>query len=79
MDVNKYLIIIKNEDKTENVIRYENNKNCIDIKYKNSEKIYSYSKRDFQIYGNPTEICIKNQKIILNQGYVYNVDRKSVV
>lgn len=73
MDVNKYLIIIKNEDKTENVIRYENNKNCIDIKYKNSEKIYSYSKRDFQIYGNPTEICIKNQKIILNQGYVYNV------
>ena len=73
MDVNKYLILIKNEDKTENVIRYENNKNCIDIKYKNSEKIYSYSKRDFQIYENPTEICIKNQKIILNQGYVYNV------
>lgn len=73
MDVNKYLILIKNEDKTENVIRYENNKNCTDIKYKNSEKIYSYSKRDFQIYENPTEICIKNQKIILNQGYVYNV------
>ena len=31
MDVNKYLIIIKNEDKTEEVISYENNKNFIDI------------------------------------------------
>jgi hypothetical protein len=27
MDVNKYLIIIKNEDKAENVSSYENNKN----------------------------------------------------
>ena len=26
MDVNKYLIIIKNEDKTEDIISYENNK-----------------------------------------------------
>lgn len=73
MDVNKYLIIIKNEDKTEEVISYENNKNFIDIKFKSTEKMYSYPRRDIQFYKNPTEICIKNQKIILNQGYVYNV------
>ena len=73
MDVNKYLIIIKNEDKTENVINYENNKNIIKVKFKNSEKIYSYSKLDFQFYKNPIGLDIKEKKIILNKGYVYNV------
>ena len=73
MDVNKYLIIIKNEDKTEDIISYENNKHLINIKYKSTEKIYSYSRRDFQFYKNPTEINTENQKVILNQGYVYNV------
>ena len=73
MDVNKYLIMIKNEDKTEDIISYENNNNLINIKYKSTEKMYSYSRRDFQFYKNPTEIDIKDKKIILNQGYVYNV------
>ena len=75
MDVNKYLIIIKNEDKTEDIISYENNKNLINIKYKSTEKMYSYSRRDFKFYKNPIEIDIKDQKIILNQGYVYNVKK----
>ena len=35
--------------------------------------MYSYSRRDFQFYKNPTEIDIKDKRIILNQGYVYNV------
>ena len=73
MDVNKYLIMIKNEDKTEDIISYENNKHLINIKYKSTEKIYSYLRRDFQFYKNPTKIDIKDQRIILNQGYVYNV------
>lgn len=73
MDINKYLIIIKSEDKTKDVISYENNKNLVNIKFKNSEKMYSYSRKDFQFYKNPTEISIKDKKIILNQGYVYNV------
>ena len=49
MDVNKYLIIIKNEDKTEDIISYENNKNLINIKYKSTEKMYSYSRKRFSI------------------------------
>lgn len=32
MDVNKYLVIIKNEDKTEDIISYKNNKNLVNIK-----------------------------------------------
>ncbi|MBP3596223.1 MAG: AAA family ATPase [Clostridia bacterium] len=73
MNENKYLIIIKNEDKTQDIISYENNKNLITIKYKNSEKTYSYSRKDVQWYNTPIEITIKNQKIILNGGYAYNV------
>ena len=73
MDVNKYLIIIKNEDKTEDIISYKNNNNLVNIKYKSTERMYSYSRKDFKFYKNPTEIDIKDQKIILNQGYVYNV------
>lgn len=75
MDINKYLIIIKNEDKTEDVINYENNKGLINIKYKSTEKMYSYSRSDFQFYKNPVEMDIKDKRIILNQGYVYNVAR----
>ena len=44
----KYLILIKGEDKTEDIISYENNRNLINVKYKNTEKIYSYSRRDFK-------------------------------
>ena len=44
MDVNKYLIIIKNEDKTEDIISYKNNKNLVNIKYKSTERMYSYSR-----------------------------------
>lgn len=62
MDVNKYLIMIKNEDKTEDIISYENNKHLINIKYKSTEKIYSYSRKDFQFYMNPTEIDINDKK-----------------
>ena len=75
MDINKYLLIIKNEDKTEDVISYENNKGLINIKYKSTEKMYSYLRSDFQFYKNPVEMNIKDQRIILNQGYVYNVAR----
>ena len=75
MDINKYLIIIKNEDKTEDVINYENNKGLINIKYKSTEKMYSYSRSDFQFYKNPVEMDIKDKRIISNQGYVYNVAR----
>lgn len=73
MDTNKYLIIIRNEDKTEDVISYENNRNHINIQYKSTGKMYTYSRRNFQIYMNPTEIDINGKKIILNQGYIYNV------
>ena len=75
MDKNKYLIIIKNEDRTDDIISYENNKNLINIKFKNAEKIYSYSRKDFQFYKNPMDVDIKNQKIIINQGYVYNAKK----
>ena len=72
MDANKYLIIIKNIDKTKSIISFQNRKTYINIKYVGSEKTYPCSKKDFQFYKNPKEIDIKNNKILLDQGYVYN-------
>ena len=42
MDVNKYLIIIKNEDKTEDIINYENNRNLINVKYRKITNVKFY-------------------------------------
>lgn len=38
MDIYKYLVIIKNEDKTESVVSYNKKDYLIEIKFKNSKK-----------------------------------------
>lgn len=73
MDPHKYLVLIKGEDRTEEIYNYENSTNCIYINYNNSKKKYPYSKRDFELYGDPIKIDIQKHKIILNQGYAYNI------
>ena len=72
MNIYKYLVIIKNEDMTEDVISYEYNKQYVDIKFKNINKVYSYIRKDFEFYKDPSEINIKDKKIIIDSGYVYN-------
>ena len=73
MNTQKFLILIKGEDKTEEIISFENNRNCIYINYKNSQKVYPYSKKDFEFYKDPVEINLQKNKIILERGYIYNV------
>lgn len=75
MDIQKYLFIVKGEDKTANILSYKLDKNYIHINYKDSEKPYTYIKRDFEFYKDPIEIDIKKYKFILEQGYIYNVKR----
>ena len=48
MNTQKFLILIKGEDKTEEILNFENHSNCIYINYKNSQKLYPCSKKDFE-------------------------------
>lgn len=75
MDVNKHLIIIRGEDKTSEIEYFNPDKYLIKIKYKKSDKEYNYVKSDFKFYTNPNIIDIQNYKIVLSQGYVYNVKK----
>lgn len=73
MNTQKFLILIKGEDKTEEIIKFENSKNCVYINYKNSQKLYPCSKKDFEFYKDPVEVDLQKNKIVLEQGYIYNV------
>lgn len=73
MDNQKYLIIVKGEDKTEEILDYEEDGYYIHIDYKNSKKIYTYSKKDFKFYIDPIQIDIQKNRICLDQGYTYNI------
>lgn len=73
MDSHKYLIIVKGEDKTEKIAKYNRDGIYVYINYNNTEKIYTYSKKDFEFYKDPIEIDMKKNKIYLNQGYIYNI------
>lgn len=43
MDINKYLILIKDEDKTEEIESFDINKNKVDVVFKNNNTKYQYS------------------------------------
>lgn len=75
MNIQKYLILIKGEDKTEEISNYDSDRYYIQINYKNVEKMYKYLKKDFEFYKDPIEIDIQKYKITLNQGYAYNIVR----
>lgn len=73
MNSQKYLVLIKGEDKTEEILNYDRDRYYIHVNYKNAENMYTYSKKDFEFYKDPVEIDMKKSKIYLNQGYVYNI------
>lgn len=73
MDIQKYLIVIREEDKTEEVLRYNLDGSYIDISFKNYEEPYKYLRKDFKFYKDPIEIDTKNYKFMQNQNYLYNV------
>lgn len=73
MNPHKYLVIIKGEDKTEEVNSYDNGKTCIYINYKNSTKKYPCSRKDFEFYKDPIEINLQEYKITMNQRSIQNI------
>ena len=76
MNPYKYLVLLKGEDKTEEIVSYDiSDLDYIYIHYKNTEKLsgYKYLKKDFEFYKNPIEIDIQKYKITLDQGFAYNI------
>ena len=58
MNVERYLILIKQEDKTADVIRYEYQSGLVNVIFKTSDKIYSYARNDFKFYKDPKKIDV---------------------
>ncbi len=74
MDIERYLIILKGEDKTDKIRSYEYADGWkVNVRFYKPDKTYSYSKSNFQFYSNPIEINIdENSKTLVN-GDIFNV------
>lgn len=76
MNIEKYLILLRNEDKTENVLDYKRIDGYkVAVRFKNSPKPYTYLKSDFKFYSNPTEINIDDNSKTLVNGDIFNVKK----
>lgn len=67
MDINKYLILINDVDKTEEIESFDINKNKVDVVFKSNNTKYPYSLDKVKIIENPTEVNI-NSCIIFSNG-----------
>ena len=74
MNVERYLILIKQEDKTADVIRYEYQSGLVNVIFKTSDKIYSYSRNDFKFYKDPKEIDVEQCDVFVLGGHTFNID-----
>lgn len=75
MNIEKFLVIIKGEDKTEDVVRYEYQEKTVDVFYKSRVEPYPYIKNNFKFYKDPTNINIENCIVTLNGGSVINLSK----
>ena len=73
MNIQKYLIIIKGEDKTDEIVSYEPDRYYVHIKYKDNAKLYTYVKRDFEFYKALAEKDVQKNKFLYNQSNIYNI------
>jgi superfamily I DNA and/or RNA helicase len=76
LDIYKYLIIIGNEDKTEEIKKIEfdrNGYNC-NVTYRNN-KTYPYNKNRIEYFCNPKEINSSDKKIYVKKCVLNNVKK----
>lgn len=67
MDINKYLILINDVEKTEEIESFDINKNKVDVVFKSNNTKYQYSLDKVKIMENPVEVNI-NSCIIFSNG-----------
>lgn len=75
MDINKYLVMLQGKDKTEKVEEYKFESNLVNIRYKNSKTLYKYKIIEFEFFKEPEIIDLKNNEVILANGYACNVEK----
>ncbi|MEK3732575.1 AAA domain-containing protein [Paenibacillus sp. FSL M8-0334] len=75
MDQERFMIIVKGEDKTQDVSSYEKDPPIVRIVYKGSSKVYTYQSSDVQLLT-PTIQDITEDTAVFHEGYpFYNVER----
>jgi len=75
MDINKYLILIKDEDKTEEIESFDVNKNKVDVVFKSNNTKYQYSLDKVKIIENPTEVNINSCIIFSNGKQLFKISK----
>lgn len=76
MDISKHLIIIKGEDKTNNVIswRFDKAKPVIFIRFNNGKE-YPYHKNDISIFSDPRIVDIKDKVLLKGETPLVRVEQ----
>ena len=77
MDIEKYLILLRDKDgklkdKSKEVETYKNYGKIIKVKFFNNDNPYTYTKENFKIFKNPINI---DNKIEFNRGDLLNVSK----
>lgn len=75
MDEEKYLVFVKDEDKTAQIQSFETRDSVIWITYRYSEKEYPCAKRDFLFFNNPDVTQVAGQIIYHNDIPLNNVSK----
>ena len=75
MDINKYLILINDVDKTEEIESFDVNKNKVDVVFKNNNTKYQYSLDKVKIIENPIEINLNSCIIFSNGKQLFKISK----
>ncbi|MCG3653489.1 AAA domain-containing protein [Aliarcobacter butzleri] len=75
MDINKYLILINDVDKTEEIENFDVNKNKVDIVFKSNNTKYQYSLDKVKIIENPIEINLNSCIIFSNGKQLFKISK----
>lgn len=75
MDIEKYLILLKDEDKTQDIRRFEYYNGTVIIEFNKNEKQYKYSRNNFKYFDNPEIISIEGLEKTLADGDIFNVKK----
>jgi len=71
MDTEKYLIMIRGIDKTDQVVSYEHVNSKVKVIYSNSKQDYNYNSADVVILKNPDVTTISEGMVVFCDGYPF--------